>query len=256
VKLSWLIWRNDGMIIDIGETLRDLENRLKGALEMYRGQFRQPALQLLAYVHEILGKLAVERTATAEALLHFQEMYDIAEELSDPELFTLALIHQSEMFRRRKRYEASFRRIEAAEKHAQRHVKEISKHIQGVMWKAYARNYYVYGDEQGFLRMIERATTIAEDVEATVDTLSSEFDKVEVLQVRAQGYTALWKPEKALEIYKETDRLRSFRPLRYQGPSLLLRRKYKRGSRACNARVADGRGFTLYSLCDTSTANV
>lgn len=27
----------------------------------------------------------------------------------------------------------------------------------------------------------------------------------------------MWKPEKALEVYKETDRLRPFRPLREQG---------------------------------------
>ncbi len=216
VKMSWLIWQGDSTVADIGENLRDWEQRLDASLEMYRGQFYKPALRLLAYIHEMRGKLAMERTATKEAMSHFQEMYDIAEELSNSDLLTLALIHQSEMFRRYGRYEASFRRIEAAEKNVQQHVEEVSSYIQGVLWKAYARNYYVYGDEQGFLRTIDRAAAIAEDAATTIDTLSSEFDKVEVLQVRAQGYAALWKPEKALEIYKETDRLRPFRPLRYQ----------------------------------------
>ena len=216
VKMSWLIWRGDGMIVDIGETLRDLEHRLNDALSMYHGQFRKPAFHLLAYVHEMLGKLAVERTATQEVMAHFQEMYDIAEELNNPNMFTLALVHQSEMFRRRNRSEAAFRRIEAAERYVQTHSEETSKYIQGVMWKAYARNHYVYGDEQGFLRTIDRAAAIAENADINIVSLTSEFDKVEVLQVRAQGYTALWKPEKALTIYQETDKLRPFRSLRYQ----------------------------------------
>ena len=84
------------------------------------------------------------------------------------------------------------------------------------MWKAYARNYYVYGDEQGFLRTIDRAAMLVENTNMGIDSLISEFDKVEVLQVRAQGYVALLKPEKSLAIYQETDKLRPFRPLRYQ----------------------------------------
>jgi hypothetical protein len=78
------------------------------------------------------GKLAIERTATKEAVSHFQEMYDIAEELGDPDLFTLALIHQSEMFRRRGRYEAAFRRIETAETYIKKYGEEVSRcHLPG-----------------------------------------------------------------------------------------------------------------------------
>jgi hypothetical protein len=32
----------------------------------------------------------------------------------------------------------------------------------------------------------------------TLDTVSHRFDLVQVLQERAQGYTMLWQPEKAL----------------------------------------------------------
>ncbi len=212
VKMSWLIWQGDNVIGDVGANLRDLQKRLNNALCLYRGQFHQPALRILAYTHEMLGKLAIERTATAEALKHFQEMYDIAEEVGDVDMLTLATLHQSEMLRRRGRHEAAFRRIEAAEKFS----RDASRWLQGVFWKTYARNYYVYGDEQGFLRTIDRAEEIAEDTESTLDTLSNDFDKIGVLQERAQGHTMFLQPERALQIYQQTDRLRPFRPLRDQ----------------------------------------
>jgi transcriptional regulator with XRE-family HTH domain len=212
VKLSWLVWQGDNMSTDLASNLRNLERRLNKALGLYRGQFHQPALRILAYVHEMLGKQAIERTATQEAITHFQEMYDIAEELSDTDLLTLATIHQAEMFRRKGRYEASFRRIEAAEKRA----RDASRWLQGFLWKIYARNFYVYGNEQGFLRAIDKAAAIAEDTETTVDTVTNEFDRIGVLQERAHGYTMFWKPEKALAIYEQTDKLRPFRPLREQ----------------------------------------
>ena len=50
----------------------------------------------------------------------------------------------------------------------------------------------------------------------TIDSLCHNFDKVEVLQVKAQGFTQLWQPEKALEIFAVTDMMRSLRPARDQ----------------------------------------
>lgn len=138
----------------------------------------------------------------------------VAEELRDVNLVVLAQIHQSEMFRRRGWYEAAFRCIGATEKYIQHHNKEVSKHIQGIMWKSAAITYFCYGDEQSFLRTIGYASAIAEDVKTTVDTLNSEFDTIEVLQTKAQGYTQLWQPEKALAIYKLTDTLRPVRATR------------------------------------------
>jgi hypothetical protein len=139
-------------------------------------------------------------------------MYDIAEELGDTDLLTLATIHQAAMFRRKGRSEASFRRFEAAEKSA----RGASRWLQGFLWKMYARNFYVSGDEQAFLRSIDRAADIAECMEVTVDTITNGFNKLSVLQERAQGFTMLWQPEKALTIYQETDKMRLFRPLREQ----------------------------------------
>ena len=212
VKLSWLIAQGSGMLMGLASNLHNLEWRLGGVLERYRGQFRQPALRLLASVHELLGRQAVERTATQEAVAHFQEMYNIAEELRDRDLLTMATIHLAGMLRRRGRLEASFQRFEVAEKYA----RGASRWLQGLLWKMYARSYYIYGDEQNFLRAIDRAAGIAEDTEATVDTLANGFDTLSVLEERGQGYTLLWKPEKALAIYQETNRMRPFRPLREQ----------------------------------------
>jgi transcriptional regulator with XRE-family HTH domain len=212
VKLSWLIWQGHDMLTDYTNNLQSLERRLNDVLGLYRGQFHQPALRMLASVHELLGKQAVDRTATQEAMTRFQSMYDIAEELGDTDLLTLATIHQAAMFRRKGRFEASFRRFEAAEKSA----RGASRWLQGFLWKMYARNFYVSGDEQAFLRSIDRAADIAESIEATVDTIANGFDKLNVLQERAQGFTMLWQPERALTIYQETDKVRPFRPLREQ----------------------------------------
>src|SRR5437667_5514662 len=212
MKLSWLLWQGNGMLPDLTRNLHDLERRLNGVLGLYRGQFHQPALRILASVHELLAKQAIERTATQEAVTHFQGMYDIAEELGDTDLLTLAMIHQAGMFRRKGRLDASFRRLEAVEKRA----RGASRWLQGHLWKTFARTFYVYGNEQGFLNSIDRAESFAENMEATVDTITNGFDKLSVLQERAQGHTMLWQPEKALAIYQQTDKIRPFRPLHEQ----------------------------------------
>ena len=212
VKLYWLLWQENDVATDIRNELQILEKKLNDALGIYSGQFYQPALRILASVHELLGRQAVERTATQEAITHFQGMYDIAEELGDSDLLTLAMIHLAAMLRRKGRFEASFRRLGAAERSA----RGVSCWLQGLLAKTYARNFYVYGDEQGFLRAIDQAANIAEETEVTLDTTINGFDKTGVLEERAQGYTLFGKPEKALAIYQETDKMRPFRPLRAQ----------------------------------------
>lgn len=47
--------------------------------------------------------------------------------------------------------------------------------------------------------------------------LANGFSLDLALQFQASGYIALWKPEKAIEVYQETDRLHPFRALRDQG---------------------------------------
>ena len=94
---------------------------------------------------------------------------------------------------------------------------EVSPWIQGALWKAYAINSFNYGDEQAFIRSIGQARSVVENINSNnIDMLNNEIDLVEILQTEAQGYTMLWKPEKALDIYKKTDKLRPFRPMRDQ----------------------------------------
>jgi hypothetical protein len=80
-----------------------------------------------------------------------------------------------------------------------------------------ARAFSSAGREQDFLRSINNALEIAEDAKDTIDNLANQFNLVECMQEQAQGFTILWKPEKAQQIYKETDLLRPFRPLRDLG---------------------------------------
>jgi|GEM_PF-893241 len=209
VKLSWSIWQNRPLTGDLSR----LERRLSEDLLSYRGPFRQPTLHLLAFLHECLGNQAIDQMADGEASDHFQQMYDIAEELGDRDLLCLAMIHQAEMFRRMRRFEFSFRRLEAAERRA------APQWLQGLVWQNYARTFSVYGDEQGFLRAIDRAESIAERIEAPMHP----FDKVSVLQERAQGYTLLWQPEKAIAICQKIDQMRPFRPLREQSSYHILK---------------------------------
>lgn len=57
----------------------------------------------------------------------------------------------------------------------------------------------------------------------TLDNLANQFSLVDALQEKAQGYTVLWKPEEALKMYKETDRLRPFRLLRDKGSYAIVK---------------------------------
>lgn len=221
VKMSWIVWKGDGQVVDLEKQLTELGQKLENALSVYNGQFKKPALRLLAYTHEMLGKLAINRTKTLQAISHFQTMYDIAEEVGDTGITALALIHQSEMFRRRKWYEASARRMAIAESYIQNH--EIAQHIQGSLWQASAINHFTYGAQRDFLRAIDHALKIAENTKTTIDALSNDFELVEVLQTKAQGFTMFRQPEKALEIYKHTDKIRTFRPLREQASYLIIK---------------------------------
>src|SRR5437667_7621865 len=53
LKLSWLIWQGNGMLMDFTQNLQNLEHRLKDVLGLYRGQFYRPAMHILASVHEM-----------------------------------------------------------------------------------------------------------------------------------------------------------------------------------------------------------
>ena len=209
VRLSWLAWYADSAP-HIEENLRDLILNLDKALTSYRGEFVAHAQQLLAYTHQMIGKIAQDRLDYTTAGAHFSEMIALGQELNDADIITTAMVHQADILRKRGRYDASLRCFEAASPYA----KVATPGVQGRRFMIMGRAYASHGDEKQFLQAANRSIEIAEGVKETLDNLANEFSFVDALQEKAQGFTVLWKSEKALEIYKETDRLRPSRLLR------------------------------------------
>jgi transcriptional regulator with XRE-family HTH domain len=216
VRLSYMVWLADQHPV-IEENLRNLVYKLDQALIMYRGEFKEPAQQLFAYAHQMLGKIAFDRLDFAAASGHFSEMISLGQELNDADIITTGMVQQGSIFRKRGRFEQAFRCFEAAKPYAA----VASPNVQGVRYMLLARGYYDFGEEQGFLRAINSALDIAAHTKESIMSLANDFSLDDVLQEQASGFSELWQPEKALEIYKETDRLHPFRPLREQGAYII-----------------------------------
>src|SRR5579883_1370485 len=80
VKVSYLAWLADQHPA-VEENLQSLVLNLNQALTAYAGEFVRPAQQLLAYAHQMLGKIAFDRLDFAAAGGHFSEMIDLGTEL-------------------------------------------------------------------------------------------------------------------------------------------------------------------------------
>lgn len=218
VKLSWMAWFADKHPT-IEENLRDLIVNLDQSLTTYRGQFVRPAQQLLAYAHQMMGKIAFDRLDYAAASGHFSEMVALGEELHDPDIIAAGMVHQGDILRKRGRFETALRCFEAAKPFAD----VATPGVRGMRYQIMARAFSLVGNEPDFLRSINNALEIAEDTKDTLDNLANQFSLVECLQEQAQGYTILWHPDKALQIYKETDLLKPFRPLRDLGSYTIVK---------------------------------
>lgn len=216
VRLSYLTWVADQQPV-IEESLRNLIYHLDQALISYHGEFVKPTQQLLAYAHQMMGKIAFDRLDFAAASGHFSEMIDLGQELHDPDIIALGMTLQGSIFRKRGRFEHALQCFNATKPYAD----IASAGTQGVRYNLMARLYYDSGDEQGFLRAIHSALEIAEHMKESIAGLANDFSLDDVLQEQASGYTELWRPEKAIKIYQATDRLRSFRPLRDQGAYII-----------------------------------
>lgn len=218
VKLSWLVWHGDGDTTIIDD-LKTLIVKLETALDHYRGAFRRQSQQLLAYAYEMMGKIAFDRLNYIEAGGYFNEMVQVGQELHDANIIGLAMIHQADILRKRGRYELAIRCLEAA----QPYTNASESYINGTRWKILARVSSECGLEKDFLKAIDHAESIALQTRQTLNTKSHEFHLVAVLQERAQGYSMLWQPRKALEIYRQTDQLKPFRPLRDLGSYTIIK---------------------------------
>ncbi len=146
-------------------------------------------------------------------------MYELGEELGDHDILALSLIRQGDLLRRRGRYEQALRCLEVAELHAL----QASTHIQGMREQTLARACAEYGDKYSFQKAIDKAQDIAEHMTPNLDTMSSQFTLIGVLEEKGQGYTLLWEPEKAIDIYKDTEQRNPVRPIREQGVFTILK---------------------------------
>jgi tetratricopeptide (TPR) repeat protein len=212
VRLSWIAWLADQHPA-IEDNLRNLVLNLETALTAYRGEFLKPAQQLLAYAHQMQGKIAFDRLDYAAAGGHFSEMIQLGQELNDADIIAVGMAHQGDVLRKRGRYEQAFRCFEATQPFAS----ASSLNVKGMLYTLSARGYYLYGDENKFTEFIYRALDVAAQTKEDIENLANYFTLEAVLEEQAAGFTTLWKPEKALKIYEETDKLRIFRPLREQG---------------------------------------
>lgn len=239
VKLSWLVWYADRNAT-ILENLDTLIARLEGASTQYRGEFLRPAQQVLAYAYEMKGKIAFDQLKYGEASGYFHEMQLLGEELNNADIIALAMTYQGDVLRKRGRYETAIRYLDMAKAYSD----VASSSVAGMRWLILARAHAVYGAESRFLDAIDHAQEIVIHTKEDLDTLSNQFSLVDVLQERAQGYTMLWKPQIALDIYKETDILRPFRPLRDLGSYIIV----KAQAHAYNGDVEQGISYAIDGL--------
>ncbi len=212
VQMSYMLWIADQHPI-FEKKLQDLTLNLDQALTAYHGEFKKPAQQLLAYTNQMRGRIAFDRLDFAAASGYFSEMIDLGQELHDSDIITVGMVYQGSILRKRSRFDTSLRCFEAASNYAQ-----VSSHsTQGIYHINKSTVYADAGDEHGFLAAVDAALNIATDMEDSLPGLANDFSLDDVLWAKAGGYAELWKPKEALAVYKETDRLKQFRPLRELG---------------------------------------
>lgn len=158
----------------------------------------------------MLGKYSFDRLDFTTANGHFQEMYTLGDELADPNIMGLAMMHQGDVLRRQGRFELAIRCLEAAGKYTE----TGSLSTSGLRWQQSARAYAEKGHKSAFLHAIDRAQEAAEKLTPNLDATSNQFNLVDVIQERGQGHTLLGELQVAIELYKQSDRLKPFRPMR------------------------------------------
>ncbi len=188
----------------------------------------------------MMGKITFDRLEFTTAGGHFQEMHELGEEINDPDIIVLSMIHQGDLLRRRGRYELAIRCLQATIPFTN----ASTVATQGLLWQIMARTYAEYGHKSSFLEAIDKAEEAATNLQSTLDATSNQFNLIDVMQEQGQGHTLLWEPEKAIEIYKQSERLKPFRPLRDIGVLTIL----KAQSHAYAGNIDQGVKFALEGL--------
>lgn len=218
VKLSWLVWNATGDVTVVGR-VTTLMAQLSGVVREHEGSLRQPALELLACGHEILGKVAFDGLDYGAAYGHFLKMERLGEQVGDANIRELAAIYQGDLLRRRGEYELAIQRLQSAQAYAE----QTTAVIEGLRHQTLARAHAEYGRRDAFLRSIGRAEEVARELEPGSEDWGNEFGLVQVLHEKAHGFTLLWEAERALDIYNETQAAFQTASLRDLGNFTILR---------------------------------
>jgi transcriptional regulator with XRE-family HTH domain len=218
VKLSWLVWYANGDN-SVVRDLADIVTRLESAVRERRGRLHGIALEILAYAHEMMGKVAFDKLQFPDAQSHFREMHELGIELGNPDVAATALIHQADLARRQGRYKSALRWLDAAEPSARAGRPQTA----GMRWQTLARAHAEYGNRPGFAEAITHAHECVASIPDAAEASNNDFTALEVLHERAHGHVLLSEPDKALEIYAESERRVAFRPLRDLGNLTILR---------------------------------
>ena len=213
VQMSYMLWIADQAPVLLEEKLQELTISLDQALISYHGEFLKPAQQLLAYTHQMRGRMAFDRLDFAAASGHFSEMIDLGQELNDPDIITTGMVYQGSTLRKRGRFETSIRCFKAAKPYND----AANEATRGIYHVNFSTVYADSSQEKPFLEEIDAALEIAKDMEDSITGLANDFSLDDVLWAQAGGFSELWKPSDALKVYEQTDKLRPFRPLRELG---------------------------------------
>jgi len=122
-------------------------------------------------------------------------------------------VYQGSLLRKRGRFETAVRCFEAAKPYAD----AATEATQGIYHINLSTVYADSGQEIPFLHQVDAALGIATNMKDSITGLANDFSFDDVLWSKAGGFSELWKPDEALKVYEETDKLRPFRPLRELG---------------------------------------
>jgi len=215
VRVSYMLWVADQHPI-LEDKLRDLTLSLDQALTAYHGELMKPAQQLLAYTHQMRGRIAFDRLDFAAASGHFSEMIDLGQEVNDPDIIATGMLYQGSLLRKRGRFETSQRCFQAAKPY----VDASSLATQGTYYLNLSTLHADAAHETPFLQAIEGAMGVAQNMKPGIDSLANEFTLGDVLWANASGFSAMWKAQEALDIFKQIDSSPAgevFKPLRAKG---------------------------------------
>src|SRR5258707_807359 len=215
VRVSYMLWTADQHPV-LEDKLRELTLSLDQALTAYHGELMKPAQQLLAYTHQMRGRIAFDRLDFAAAAGHFSEMMELGQEVNDPDIVATGMLYQGSLLRKRGRFETSLRCFEAAKPY----VDAASDATKGTYYLNLSTLHADAVHEKPFLQAIEGAMNVAQDMSPGIDSLANEFTMSDVLWANASGFSAMWKAKEAPDIFKQIDNSPAgdvFKPMRALG---------------------------------------